>query len=305
MIKSNYEKVDIQNFINKKYNVNIELKPVVEGMESQVYSYILDNIEYIIRINPSIEGFKKDKYAYEHFNSDLIPIPKIVDLGKFNSTHYYCISEKAKGITFEDSSEEIVERLLPDITRIMESINSIDISNTTGYGVFLSDTGNAPFDSWKEYLLNIINDKKYNWEQIKCLDYVDSELVEEVITKFKELLPFCKEIRKLRHGDYGANNMLVDETFKFSGVIDWDCARYGDPLYEVGSSYFWSTWLMCMEKVSKYWTKVYGHISDFDKIVKCYELHIGLEEIYENAIDKDIETLEWIQNRCREILKEI
>ena len=74
MIKSNYEKVDIQNFINKKYNVNIELKPVVEGMESQVYSYILDNIEYIIRINPSIEGFKKDKYAYEQFNSDLIPI---------------------------------------------------------------------------------------------------------------------------------------------------------------------------------------------------------------------------------------
>ena len=32
-------------------------------------------------------------------------------------------------------------------------------------------------------------------------------------------------------------------------------------------------------------------------------LHIGLREIYENFNDNDLSGLEWIQNRCGEILK--
>lgn len=55
MIKSSYTKNDIQSFINDKLNSNIELFPVVEGMESQVYSYTLNSKDYIVRINPNLE----------------------------------------------------------------------------------------------------------------------------------------------------------------------------------------------------------------------------------------------------------
>lgn len=88
MIKSSYTKNDIQSFISAKLNVNIELFPVVEGMESQVYSYSLNNKEYIVRINPNLEGFKKDDYAYKHFKNDIIPIPKVIEYGKYNATRY-------------------------------------------------------------------------------------------------------------------------------------------------------------------------------------------------------------------------
>ena len=32
--------------------------------------------------------------------------------------------------------------------------------------------------------------------------------------------------------------------------------------------------------------------------------YLGLTEIYENAVENDTETTEWLQNRCREILRE-
>ncbi len=302
MIKSSYKKEDIEKFVSEKFDSSITLTPVIEGMESQVYSYTLNNYEYIIRISKNLEGFKKDKYAYENFNSANIPIPKVFYLGSFSETHYYCISEKIHGITFEDSKEEVVEELLPDITKIMNCINEIDISGTKGYGVFLSDTGNAPFSSWRDYLLDIINNTKYNWEEIKKINCIDNALIDNMIESFKCLLPYCNEVRKLRHGDYGSNNMIVSDISKFNGVIDWDCAGYGDPLYEVSSSFFWSTWLMCMNKVYNYWKKIYKNTPNFDAIIKCYAIHIGLVEIYENSIDKDFESLCWIQNRCKEIL---
>lgn len=302
MIKSSYTKNDIQYFISAKLNANIKLFPVVEGMESQVYSYSLNNKEYIVRINPNLEGFKKDDYAYKNFKNDIIPIPKIIEYGKYNDTHYYCISEKAKGITFEDSSEKVVEKLLPDITKIMIAINNIDISNTTGYGIFNSETGNAPFDSWQDYLLDTINEEKYNWKEIKNKDYIDSKLIDMMIDEFKKLIPYCGNTRKLRHGDFGSNNMLVDNN-KFTAVIDWDCAGYGDPLHEVGSSHFWSTWLMCMDRTSKYYDSIFSNEENYNERILCYQLHTGLIDIYENAIDDDIEEVTWLQNRCREILK--
>ena len=62
MVKSKFKKEDIEDFINKKYNIKITLNIVKnEGMQSQVYSYLSNEKNYIIRINQDIEGFKKDK----------------------------------------------------------------------------------------------------------------------------------------------------------------------------------------------------------------------------------------------------
>ena len=300
MIKSSYTKNDIQTFLSNKLNSNIKLSPVIEGMDSQVYSYAFDGKDYIIRINPNLEGFRKDEYAYKHFNSDIIPIPKIVEYGKYNDTHYYCISEKVKGITYEDSPENVIIKLLPDITKIKQAINNIDISNTSGYGVFDSQTKNAPYNTNKEYTSSVL---KNDFEKIKTFDFIDSELLDSALKTFQELLEFIPETRALLHGDFGNNNIIVaEDESKFSAVIDWDCAAYGDPLETVAGAYFWSNWLLCADKVWHYWKEIYQNTPHFNEIIACYSLKDGLAELYENAIDKDFETIDYVQNRIREIL---
>ena len=300
-MKSNYSRKEINKFVNNIYKANIILIPVVEGQESQVYSFTFKDKEYIIRINSNIEGFKKDKYVANNFISANLPIPKVINIGKFNETHYYCISEKINGTTYEDSSVEVIEKLLPNITNVWESISKLDISNTSGYGIFSSETGNAPYATWKDFLLEIL-DIKYNWDKIKTNKFVDKELIDRLINDFRNLLEFVPEVRNVFHGDFGSNNVLVNDVPEISGVIDWDCAGYGDSFYDIAISYFWSTWLVCMDRTSKYWDKKFNSISNYKKIIKCYELHIGLKEIYENACENDEESLNWLQKRCKQIL---
>ena len=299
-MKSDYSKESITEFLSRKYGEDIRLFPIKEGQESQAYWFSRGGREYVVRINSNMEGFKKDKYAYEHFRSDRVPIPEVVETGNFDGTHYFCISVKADGITYEDSDEETVVRLLGDITDVTEAISRTDISGTSGCGVFDSDTGNAPFYSWREYLAEVF---ERDWTAVSR-SYVNLSLIDELLAAYRELISYCPEERALFHGDFGSNNVIVGKKSRISGVIDWDCAACGDFLYDIATAYFWRTWLMCMEKTAAYWERKYSHLPRYTERILCYELRIGLTEIYENAVENDTETTEWLQNRCREILRE-
>ena len=303
MIKSTYNKNDIAKFLSNKYNEEIILIPMAEGMESQVFSFKHDSNDFIVRINPITEGFQKDDYAYQKFSSAKIPIPKIVEYGKFNDNHSFCISEKIPGITFQDADEETVNSLMSDITELWLAISEIDISNTNGYGVFSSQDGNAPFNSWHEYLLSILDNGKYNWEKVQNMEVVDSELVNKIKITMQSLIKYCSEDRKLIHGDFGSNNVLIEaQTPKINAIIDWDNALYGDLFIDIGGGYFWRTWLMCIDKTAAYWEKMFISAPNYHERTLFYQLRVGLSEIYENALDGDIETLTWCQERCRKIL---
>ena len=175
-----------------------------------------------------------------------------------------------------------------------------DRPKASGCGVFDSDTGNAPFYSWREYLAEVF---ERDWTAVSR-SYVNLSLIDELLAAYRELISYCPEERALFHGDFGSNNVIVGKKSRISGVIDWDCAAYGDFLYDIATAYFWRTWLMCMEKTAAYWERKYSHLPRYTERILCYELRIGLTEIYENAVENDTETTEWLQNRCREILRE-
>lgn len=302
-MKSTYSKNDIVEFLSKKYGETINPISIVEGQESQTLSFTHDKQEFVLRINPMIEGFLKDDYAYRTFSSSKISIPKVIEYGHFNDKHAFCVSEKVQGITFQDADEAIVDALLPDITELWHFISEIDISDTAGYGIFSSKDGNAPFESWHSHLLSTLDRQKYDWEKVRHMKNVDTKLINDLRLMFIKLLPYCPEERKLSHGDFGSNNVLVDSSIpQITAIIDWDNAKYGDPLYDVASAYYWKDWLMCMKKTSIYWNEVLCFLPNYQKRIMCYQLHIGLEEIYENALDENAETLVWLQKRCRQIL---
>jgi len=302
-MKSTCSKNEAVKFLSGKFGEAITLMPMVEGQESQAFSFRHNNKDFVFRINPIIEGFQKDDHAYRNFSSAKIPIPKVVEHGAFDDNHVFCISEKAPGITLQDADESTVTALLPDITSLWRSISEIDISNTVGYGIFSGKDGNAPFHSWRAYLLSIFDQEKYDWEKVKNLTGVEAQLVDGLKSALLKLVEYCPEDRKLIHGDFGSNNVLIDvHTPKITAIIDWDCASYGDPLYDIAIAYFWRTWLMCMEKTCGYWEAFLSSAPNYFERIMCYQLHIGLKEIYENASDGNTQTLAWCQERCRQIL---
>mgnify|MGYP004580981515 FL=1 len=78
-------------------------------------------------------------------------------------------------------------------------------------------------------------------------------------------------------------------------------ASYGDPLYEIANTYFWSTWLLCMKRSYAYFEKEYGNIKNYQELIKCYCIRIALIEIYENALIGNEEMTIWLQDRISKI----
>lgn len=63
------------------------------------------------------------------------------------------------------------------------------------------------------------------------------------------------------------------------------------------------TEMLCMEKTWAYWKAAFCRLPEFHARITCYALRIGLLELHENAAENDAEMTAWLQNRCREILK--
>jgi hygromycin-B 4-O-kinase len=117
------------------------------------------------------------------------------------------------------------------------------------------------------------------------------------------LLGSCPEERKLVHGDFGSNNVLVDGT-AVTAVIDWDNAMYGDPLYDIATTHFWAPWLRCMQIADDYWQKELAEPPAFRERVQCYALHLGLIEFVGHSVPGQARMLAWLESRCRGLLDE-
>ena len=156
------------------------------------------------------------------------------------------MSEKLPGITFQDADDAEVIRLLEPITEVWRAIGDADISDTSGHGDFDAD-GIGKDKSWQEYLVSILDS---DWQ--KVTERLDRSLLNRLAEEFASVLPSCPEERRLVHGDFGSNNLLVDKG-RVTGALDWADARYGDPLLDIAGAYFWRTWLMCTAKSAEYW----------------------------------------------------
>jgi len=294
-MKTNMSQDLVSKLLPKELGAIADLKPIQEGEESQAFSFVHQSKPYILRINPKIEGFKKDQYACDNFRSNRLPVPKVVKLGYFDDDHAFCISELIEGITLQDAKPEQITELLQPLTDVWTAINETNISGTVGYGEF-DESANGKYKMWQDFILSVLD---YNWNKVANL--IDRTLVENIKVELKRLASSCPSERRLVHGDFGANNVIVEDR-QIKSIIDWENALYGDPLYDIAIAYFWSSWLLCMQKSAEYWDSQLSKTDDYHIRIKCYKLRIALHEIYDNALDGDVKMLDWLQKRAKEIL---
>ena len=103
------------------------------------------------------------------------------------------------------------------------------------------------------------------------------------------------------HGDFGSNNVLTDGQ-RITAVLDWESAKYGDALFGAATAYFWRTWLPCMDLQAGYYEACLGAMPHYHERVLCYQVRIGLAEIYANVLDQDWKMAVWAARRSAEIL---
>ena len=286
-------------FLTEKYGSEPQWTPIAEGMESRVLTFVWEDQEYILRVNPNQSGFQKDRWCFQQFHSEELPIPEILEIGSFSPHYAYSISHRLSGITLEDSAIPTLQQLTPYVSQVWKLIHQSPLPSSEGFGPF-NERGHATFSSWQSFLQSTISGKDQQWDHLFTSNLLDATALQPVMQSYLQLTEHCPEERKLVHGDFGSNNVLTDGQ-KITGVLDWDCALYGDPLFDVAGSFFWSPWLDCMRIQSEFFQQTLQSEANFAVCLQCCQLRCGLEEIHENALAGNQKLLNWLLNRTMQI----
>lgn len=282
---------ELRTFLEDLYRCKIEVQSLAEGMESRACAFELNGEAFILRVAASSPGFAKDLLAYERFRSELVPVPEVLAVGEFGHRLDYCISRRLPGVTLQDAPEGVVHRTLDATVDVMKAIWGTDIPFTSGFGIF-DPSGKAPDPTWLSHLEHIA--KEYG-DAMRAV--VGEAAATRVLDAFLELSRTCPEEHCLFHRDFGANNVLTDG-HRITGVLDWDAASCGDPLWDIGTAVFWATWLPCFGALGPHCRRRLGDLPHYRERVLCYALATGLWE----TAGGDEEPRAWAGRRCLELL---
>ena len=105
---------EVQQFLQSAFNPFAEqVYWIASGWFSQVFSFEVGEKAYIIRLNPYEEDFLKDAIAHQRFNQPGLPVPRILQIGQFDRSYYFAISERCAGKALADFEEEVIRRMTP------------------------------------------------------------------------------------------------------------------------------------------------------------------------------------------------
>jgi hygromycin-B 4-O-kinase len=212
-MKTTHTPQAIHDFLLTKQHAQPDsIHDLAEGHVAQASSFINgQGDKLVLRIAPRDDDFLHDKYAFEAFGTQL-PIPRVREIGRFDDTSYFCISDFVEGIPSDKLKQAEINAMQPEILCSYAALFNVDVSSTTGYGSLDINTGNGKFATWRERLedeLNGLSSDKFR-TQAKNIN-LDVSLVDKLMAQAKENLQFAPETRGLIHGDLGFDNMLVQD----------------------------------------------------------------------------------------------
>lgn len=290
----------VEAFMRRFRGVPVKLTPLVHGEESQAYAFVEQGRELVLRVSRPKEGFEKDALAYRNFGRPDLPIPRVIEIGNLDGCHAFCISPRVSGTTLQDLSPEEIGNTLEATVDVMHTIERSDIVKIDGFGRF-DGQGIGGYRNWRDYLTSVSDPKLYDWASIATV--VGEDRIAPLLTRVLALAEGCPEVRRLVHGDFGSNNVFSDN-HHITGVIDWSEAMVGDPLYDAANIFFWRTWLDCMEQLAHFLDGRLDHDEDTMTRLLCYQLHIGLREIYSSAKAGKTTTASWALGRAEDIMRQ-
>lgn len=276
------------------------------------YVFILDYIQNkkIIRIND--EGNLYSEYDnYKYWVSKLkaidIPVPNIISIGKYKSYNYIIldyIEGKDIGDVYTLLTEEQKINIAKKIITIQTKVQNNLLQNKQ-YGSVYKYNDNTGFDTWKDYILDSLENSKQNIKINKIFDESKADKLIELMEKYNE---YFDKVEPKAFLDDVSNKNLIIHNGDISGIIDLDWMGFGDLLLFVGYN---NMALLDMEVDTNYIDYMIRelNLNDFQKqIVLFYTLVFCVDFMSEKGQtfqDKKIYVDEKIINKLNRIYNEI
>jgi hygromycin-B 4-O-kinase len=276
------------DFIRQRFGEQAsDLELLSGGDWSTAYAFELNGEAVVVRFGAYGEDFAKDQLMSNH-SSERLPVPRVLMRGE-TSNGYFVISERAVGGFLDDLDEPGMRRMLPSLLTALDAIGDIDVSHTSGYGIWTPDQ-RAPHVTWPDALLAVRHEKHRvpGWRSTLATSAVGVEPFERFYAKLEELVPALPNDRHIAHSDLLNRNVLVNDG-RISAVIDWGNSLYGDHLYDAAWLMYCWQWIPQWQRIDienelmQHWARHEGVPESARERLIAYQLHIGLESIAYNA----------------------
>ena len=219
---------------------NIELPYRIErcSIGHGNYVFMLDYIQdkKIIRMNDECNlyaEYENFKYWATKLKEIDIPVPNIISIGNYKNYNYIIldyIDGKDLGEVYTLLTEEQKKNIAKRIIEIQIKVQD-KLSPNNQYGSVYKYNDNIGFDTWKEYILDSLENSKHNIKRNKIFNEVKVDNLIKLTEKYGEY--FDNVEPKAFLDDISNKNLIIHEG-KISGIIDLDWMGFGDLLYFVG-----------------------------------------------------------------------
>jgi hygromycin-B 4-O-kinase len=281
------------DLLHSRFGPTGTLTPISEGEESRAFCWRTDGEDLILRINRDRLGFDKDAFVAGRLSTPALPIPEVLEIGSFGDV-FFCLSRHMPGSTLQSLPQGAAFAYGRPVCGLLDQMAAVMAPDTTGFGPF-DETGHAEYAAWQDFML-----APRQWST-SPVARDERQLVHDALDAIEMRLPRGDIARRLVHGDFGSNNVLVADG-RITGLIDWSEAMWGDPLYDLANILFWRPWLDCMEQQCRYLeAHEPARLADRDRLT-AYQLRIGLETLRDAVVHADTDFAGWAINRCRQIL---
>jgi hygromycin-B 4-O-kinase len=228
---------EVALFLSQKFKQTTDLKHLADGWWSQVFSFTCEKGKMVIRISALIKDFLKDEYAFQHINSPEIRVPEIIATGRFDGQFYYCLSLLCEGTPADQLMERLDHAQQIAVARAqlepLRYIHQLDTSQQAGWGL-TNEKGTGGWASWPAFLLDIHNHKSpVTWQELHATTWLDGGLFEKLLDHMQTLVPYLPVEKQVLHGDYGFDNLLINDQHQVCAVLDWGEMMLGDGLYDL------------------------------------------------------------------------
>jgi hygromycin-B 4-O-kinase len=292
---------DVTSLLNRHFDTPIQrLQPVEGGQVARTFSFAAGDREYIVRFNRRLgANFEKELVLARLLAATDVPIPPVVDIGRFGELHY-AITEKLPGTPLQALALAAVEALVPAMLRTLDAIHAVDVSGSEGYGV-IGDDGNGLLPSWRQSLESIREEQPDwdyfgKWHVLFETTFLERDLWESLYEEMVGLLGVCPEERYLIHSGFDGANVLAQDG-EISAVLDWIGAAYGDFLFDSAWLAFWTPEIDWAAIFRDHYARQKVDVPHFSERLRCYQLHSGLDALRFFAKKGDEDAYRWTRDR--------
>jgi hygromycin-B 4-O-kinase len=261
----------------------LDLAEVEGGQIAGTFRFKSAGSDYFISFNhPNMsQVLANELFFRERLAASGVPTRRIVGSGRHGGYSYF-IAERAEGNPFHLLGADEQTRCLPSVFRVLDGISRVRVDDTSGFG-WMDAACRGSFAAWDAHLLAVGDEGEGDfygrWHDLFRDSFLEKDRFEGYYGEMEGLLGFVPETRRLVHGGFGYGNVLV-RGGEVSAVIDWQDARYGDPVFDLAYMLFWRP-----EDLARAFLEEYracaaergGGEENLEERLRCYACYCGLD----------------------------